>query len=29
MAEICVVHLVWKPLGLKPLRDFIASYKRN
>jgi hypothetical protein len=29
MPDICIVHLVWKPLGLKPLRDFIASYKRN
>jgi hypothetical protein len=29
MAEICVVHLVWKPLGVRPLRDFLASYERN
>jgi hypothetical protein len=29
MSKICVVHLVWKPLGLQPLRDFLASYQRN
>src|SRR5438105_1506051 len=29
MSEICLVHLVWKPLGPQPFRDFIASYKRN
>lgn len=28
MAEICLVHLVWKPLGLQTFRDFITSYKR-
>lgn len=29
MSEICLVHLVWKPLGPQPLRDFVASYRRN
>src|ERR1041384_2407308 len=29
MPDICVVHLVWKPLGLQPLRSFVESYKRN
>ena len=29
MSEICVVHLVWKPLGLTPLRNFVESYRRN
>jgi hypothetical protein len=28
MAEICVVHLVWAPLGLGPLERFAASYRR-
>ncbi len=25
--DICVVHLVWKPLGIEPLRSFLASYR--
>jgi hypothetical protein len=29
MSEICLIHLVWKPLGLEPFRDFITSYRRN
>ena len=29
MSEVCVVHLVWKPLGLAPLRNFVESYRRN
>jgi hypothetical protein len=29
MAEICLLHLVWKPLGVEPFRDFIASYKEK
>jgi hypothetical protein len=29
MTEICVVHLVWKPLGLKPLQDFLTSYQQQ
>jgi hypothetical protein len=29
MSEICLLHLVWKPLGIRPLRDFVASYKRG
>lgn len=29
MSEICVVHLVWAPLGTSPLREFVASYKEN
>jgi hypothetical protein len=29
VADICVVHLVWKPLGLLPLRNFLSSYKQN
>lgn len=26
---IAVVHLVWAPLGVAPLRRFVASYRRN
>jgi hypothetical protein len=29
MREICVVHLVWAPLGLAPLERFAASYRRH
>ena len=29
MSEICVVHLVWEPLGVEPLREFVASYRRH
>jgi hypothetical protein len=29
MPDICVVHLVWKPLGLEPFREFIESYRRH
>src|SRR5438876_1138280 len=29
MADNCVVHLVWKPLGLQPLRNFVESYRRH
>lgn len=29
MSEICLVHLVWKPLGLSPLRAFLDSYRRT
>src|SRR5579885_2508630 len=29
MAEIGVVHLVWVPLGLEPLHNFLSSYKDN
>lgn len=28
-AEICVVHLVWAPLGPGPLARFIGSYRRH
>jgi hypothetical protein len=27
MGDVCVVHLVWAPLGLAPLERFIASYE--
>lgn len=27
MAGVCVVHLVWAPLGLEPLRRFTRSYR--
>jgi hypothetical protein len=27
MPEVCVVHLVWAPLGTAPLRRFVASYR--
>ena len=26
---ICVVHLVWGPLGIAPFREFLASYRRH
>lgn len=26
--DVCVAHLVWKPLGIEPFRDFIKSYKK-
>jgi hypothetical protein len=29
MTDICVVHLVWKPLGVEPLRRFLDSYRQN
>lgn len=29
MAEICVVHLVWAPLGLAPLKRFVRSYRAH
>jgi hypothetical protein len=29
MPEICVVHLVWAPLGPAPLERFAASYRRH
>jgi hypothetical protein len=29
MSEICVVHLVWIPLGPAPLERFAASYRRH
>lgn len=28
-AEICVAHLVWRPLGLEPFRRFAASFLRH
>src|SRR5919112_1347376 len=28
-AEICVAHLVWRPLGLDPFRRFAASFLRR
>ncbi len=28
-AMIAVVHLVWGPLGPRPLREFLASYRRH
>ncbi len=27
MSRVCVVHLVWAPLGLEPLRRFARSYR--
>jgi hypothetical protein len=27
MEDVCVVHLVWAPLGLDPLERFVASYR--
>jgi hypothetical protein len=27
-SDICLVHLVWAPLGVAPLRRFVASYAR-
>jgi len=29
MADVCVVHLVWAPLGAEPLRRFAASYRAH
>ena len=29
MSEICVVHLVWGPLGPDPFRGFVESYRQN
>jgi hypothetical protein len=29
MADICVVHLVWPPLGVEPLRRFLDSYREH
>src|SRR5688500_6712689 len=29
MAEICVVHLVWAPLGPEPLQRFAGSYRAH
>ena len=29
MSSVCVVHLVWKPLGVESLNNFISSYKQN
>jgi hypothetical protein len=29
MASICVVHLVWKPLGVETFKRFLSSYKEN
>jgi hypothetical protein len=29
MSEVCLVHLVWKPFGPQPFRDFVASYERH
>ena len=26
--DICVAHLVWKPLGIEPFRKFLASYRQ-
>lgn len=26
---LCVVHLVWAPLGLEPFRQFVESYRRQ
>jgi hypothetical protein len=28
MRDVCVVHLVWVPLGLEPFREFLAAYRR-
>ena len=27
--SLCVVHLVWAPLGLEPFRRFLAAYQQN
>jgi len=27
MSSICLVHLVWAPLGIAPFAEFVASYK--
>lgn len=29
MSNVCVVHLVWKPLGVETFKRFISSYKQN
>jgi hypothetical protein len=29
VAGVCVVHLVWAPLGLEPLRRFVRSYRAH
>jgi hypothetical protein len=29
MMEVCVVHLVWAPLGTAPLERFVASYRAH
>jgi hypothetical protein len=29
MAGICLVHLVWKPLGVEPMRRFLDSYRQR
>lgn len=29
MSNIGLVHLVWRPLGLAPFKEFIESYRRN
>jgi hypothetical protein len=29
MPEVCVVHLVWAPLGPGPVERFVASYRRH
>lgn len=28
-SDVCVVHLVWAPLGLDPFRAFLDSYRRH
>ncbi len=28
-ADVAVVHLIWGPLGVEPLRSFVASYKAH
>lgn len=29
MSDVCVVHLVWGPLGIEPFADFVASYRHS
>lgn len=29
MSDVCVVHLVWAPLGIEPFGRFVASYKQT
>jgi hypothetical protein len=29
MSEVCVVHLVWAPLGIEPLEVFAGSYREH
>ena len=29
MPNVCVVHLVWKPLGIETFERFLSSYKQN